>query len=494
MPKALLELKGITKYFPGTKALTNVDLELYRGEVHGLIGENGAGKSTLMNIIGGVLQATEGEMYFEGELQDIRSPHDAFDIGIGFVHQELSLCPHISVAENIFMGRMPRNKLNLIDYKQMRRECQALLAMFKTRFAPKTIVGDLNVAEQQIVEIVKAISFDCKLLILDEPTSSLTEIETEELFSIINMLRKKGVCILYVSHRLSEIFRICDKVTVLRDGEHKGNDKIDNIDTDRLIYMMVGRKINQLYPPRALEKGEEIFRVEGFTSEEQFKDLGFSLYRNEILGFCGLVGAGRTELMRAICGIDKSDNGHVYINNKKVAIKKYKNAIDLGLVYLTEDRKTEGLFLEFSIKRNIVSSILQKIKKAFFVDVKQEQEISESFSKRIQVKANSVNSLCNSLSGGNQQKVLFAKGLACAPKVLIVDEPTRGIDVNAKYEIYKILRELCSQGIGIIIITSDLPEAIGMSDRVVVMHEGEITGIVEGKEINEETIMRFAVN
>jgi ribose transport system ATP-binding protein len=391
------------------------------------------------------------------------------------------------------MGRIPKNKLGFINYNKIYKKCKEFLSLFNTRITPRTIVGTLNVAEQQVVEIIKALSFDCKLLILDEPTSSLTEVETEELFRVIHMLKEKGVTVLYVSHRLGEILRICDRVTVLRDGEMKGTENIADIDTDKMIYMMVGRNIDQLYPPKTETKGVELFRVEDFSSKTHFKDISFSLKKNEILGFSGLVGAGRTELMRAVCGIDRSEKGNVYIEGGKVQIRSYKKAIEAGLVYLTEDRKTEGLFLEFSIKRNIVSAILKDIKKSLFVSSKMEYEIGEKYSKKLNVKANSSNNPCNSLSGGNQQKVLFAKGLACMPKILIVDEPTRGIDVNAKYEIYKILRELCNQGIGVIIVTSDLTEAIGMSDRVIVMREGHITGVVEGGEINEEAIMKYSV-
>ena len=489
----ILQLKNITKDFPGTRALDNVNVSVLKGEVHAIIGENGAGKSTLMNIIGGVFHPTSGDVCIDGQSVKMNSPLDSQKLGVGFVHQELSLCPHMTVAENIFIGRLPKNKMGMVDYNKINKESAEYLSLFAAKINPTDLASSLTTAEQQIVEIVKALSFNCKILILDEPTSSLTENEAEELFKIVKDLKKKGISILYISHRMREIFELCDRVTVFRDGQWIDTCHISEVTMDELIGKMVGRTIGNIYPEKnSKETGKELLRIEKLNKKGVFNDICFSLYEHEILGFYGLVGSGRTEVMKAICGIDKLDSGAILLYGEEVNIKEYKNSVDCGLVYLTEDRKTEGLFLDYSIASNISVYVLNKILKNKMLNSKLEISLAEDYSSKVNVKMTSVVQNCSSLSGGNQQKVLFAKSLAAKPKILIVDEPTRGIDVKAKAEIYKILRQLSDEGIGIIIISSELPEAIGMSDRMIIMHEGSITGIVTGEEIEEKTIVKYA--
>ena len=492
--RVVLEVAGITKRFPGTLALNGVSLSVNAGEVHAIVGENGAGKSTLMNIISGVLHADEGKIVLDGKEVHFNSPRDAQDAGIGFVHQELSLCSHISVAENIFIGRLPVNGSNLIRTSLLHRKTQELLTLFNMRMSPLEKVRNLNVAEQQVIEIIKALSLNCRLLILDEPTSSLTESETKVLFKIIRDIKGKGIGVLYISHKMSEIFEICDRITVLRDGCY-----IDTIDVGDpecepryIINKMVGRNIENFYPEKLTREGKELLRVENLTRKGLFENVSFKLRAGEILGFSGLVGAGRTEVARAICGIDRKDGGKVYMEGKEIAINSYNDAIKNGIAYVTEDRKAEGLFLKMSVKENIVAGKLKNVKNRLIINSKREEEISKAYVRKLNVKLLSLSQKVGALSGGNQQKIVIAKWLAITPKILILDEPTRGIDVGAKSEIHKLLRELCLQGIGIIIISSELPEIIGMCDRVIVMHEGTIKGEVTGREINEKDIITLA--
>lgn len=489
----LLQLRGIIKDFPGTRALKEVNLQVAKGEVHAVIGENGAGKSTLMNIIAGVFPQTAGTIEFEGKEVHFFSPLDAQKLGIGIVHQEISLCPQISVAENIYMGRLPKTKAGMVDYKKMHRECEELFKNFSAQISPKAKVMDLSIAEQQIVEIVRSLSLDCKLIILDEPTSSLTEVETRDLFKVVNHLREQGISVLYISHRLSEVIEICDRVSVYRDGEYVDTQNVCDINTDKMVSMMVGRTLESIYPAKSKHIAEEeLLKVSGFSRQGKFEDISFSLRRGEILGFSGLIGAGRSEVARAICGIDPKESGVVEIKGKKVNIRDYKDAISKGLAYITEDRKGDGLFIDYNIKQNISAAALRKVKKGKLLDDRKETKLAEDYVKKIKIKVSSLKQLCSSLSGGNQQKVLFAKWLAVEPEILIIDEPTKGINVGVRLEIYKILRELCDSGKGVIVISSDLPEVIGLCDRVIIMREGVVSGVVSENEINEEAIMRAA--
>jgi ribose transport system ATP-binding protein len=488
----VLTAEGIVKRFPGTLALNKVHLEVGRGECHALVGENGAGKSTLMNIISGVYKQDEGKVTFLGNEVHFNSPTDAQKAGIAFVHQELCVCPHLSVSENIFMGRVPVNRLGKINKKKLYLETQRLLELFHVDFKPNTLVGDLSTAEQQIVEIAKALSLDCRLIIFDEPTSSLTEAETETLFGIIDDIKAKGISVLYISHRMPEIFRLCEICTVLKDGCYVDTVKTREAASEDLIRMMVGRNIENLYPPKSSSIGGTVLEVRNFSSRGLFSDISFDVKKGEILGFYGLMGAGRTELWRAVCGIDPHDSGEVFYKGRKLAVECYKDAIEAGFAYLTEDRKLQGLFLEMPITQNISAAKLENIQKGPRIDKSRESGLCDKYVKELNIKIASREHKVASLSGGNQQKVMVAKWLAISPKLLILDEPTRGIDVGAKSEIHNMLRGLSNNGINVIIISSELPEVIGMSDRAIIMHEGRITGIVTLKDMCEELIITHA--
>lgn len=490
--EVILDVRNIVKKFPGTVALSGVSLQIFKGEIHALVGENGAGKSTLMNIIGGVLQADEGEIYWNGQKVQFNDPRSAQEAGIGFVHQELSLCPHISVAENIFMGRMPRKAGGMIDYDELYVKSVEILKMLDSDISPKKLLRELNVGEQQIIEIAKALSLNCKLLILDEPTSSLTENEVDVLFHLLHSLKEQGISILYISHRLQEIFDLCDRVTVLRDGHYIMTKPLNEVTENELILSMVGRDIGNLYPEKSKGRGELILKVEGLSRAGSFTDISFELYKGEILGFAGLIGAGRSEMARALCSIDPKDKGEIYIYGQKMEVPEYKDAIRKGIGYMTEDRKEQGLFLNLEVRKNISAAKLSNVANGMFIDDEKEQELARRFVSALNIKVSSIEQPVESLSGGNQQKVMLGKWLAIDPRILIVDEPTRGIDVGAKAEIHSLMRELANQGVGVILISSDMPEIIGMSDRVIVMHEGCISGELSGEDITEENIMMLA--
>jgi len=486
----LLRAEAISKFFPGTIALSDVSVDVQPGEIHAIVGENGAGKSTLMNIISGVYQPNKGKILFHGEEIKISNPQNAQKLGIGFVHQELSLCQHISVAENIFMGRMPVKRGGFIDYKNLYAETQKYLNYFDTSIKPSARTDTLNVAEQQIVEIAKAISMNCSLLILDEPTSSLSDKETENLFTLLKRLKSESIGILYISHRMPEIFNLCDRVTILRDGEFVETLRIEDTTERDVICKMVGRTLlEDLFPPKSKRTGETILEVSDFYRKGVFKNINFSLKKGEILGFAGLVGAGRTEIARALCGIDKRESGTLRYYGEELHFHFYSDALNRGICYLTENRKEEGLFLGLPIKENVSVSIIDKISKNLFISKKEEKNQTNNFVKKLRIKISSINNKADSLSGGNQQKVVIAKWLAIDPKVIIMDEPTRGIDVGAKSEIHKMIRDLSDSGIGIIIISSEMTEIIGMCDRVLVLHEGKITRELTGDGITEKNII-----
>jgi len=488
----LLEVKDLSKEFPGTRALNNVRLDVRRGEVHGLCGENGAGKSTLMNIVGGVFPATGGSMIFDGKAFNPRNPKDSQDSGISFVHQELCLCPHLSAAENIFIGRLP-NKGGKINFKKLYEDADAVLQTLDANFSSKTLVSNLTVSEQQLVEIAKAVSLNCKLLILDEPTSSLTDKETVKLFQVVKELKKKGISTLFISHRMKEVFEICDRVTVLKDGSYVGCMNISEITHEDVIRAMVGRDLGDLYPDKSskIEEDKFLIKVENLSGDG-FENIGFTLKKGEILGFAGLVGAGRSEVMRGLCGIDPIKSGEIYLNGKKQRFKRYRDAVKKGICYLTEDRKNSGLFLQMSIAKNIASANLEAVSKYGWIVKNREYSMSEKYVKALSIKIPGLSYPISNLSGGNQQKCLIGKWLSTDPKVIIMDEPTRGIDVGAKREIHNLLRALCEQGVGVIIVSSELPEIIGVADRVAVMHEGKLAGFLQGENISEENIMKLA--
>ena len=494
MSEYLLELNNITKIFPGTKALDKVYLDVKYGEIHALCGENGAGKSTLMNIIGGVFPPTEGNIYFDGAILENIKPKEAQLAGIGFVHQELSLCPDVTVAENIFMGRLPKKNL-MVDYKKLYSDSNKILKQFNVDFDSSTIVSSLTVSEQQVVEIAKSVSLNCKLLILDEPTSSLTDKETKYLFKVVKDLKDKGISILYISHRMAEIFEICDRVTVFKDGKYVKTMNTKDINSDDIIVSMVGRDLGQLYPSKSncIEQSNNILEVFNISGDK-FNDISFTLKKGEILGFAGLLGAGRSEVMRALCAIDPKKSATIILNGKKHFFKNYRDALNAGICYLTEDRKTQGLFLEMSIKNNMSSSNIKSVSNGIWIDNNKESILAKKYVEKLMVKIPGIEYKISSLSGGNQQKCLIGKWLSLDPKIVIMDEPTRGIDVGAKREIHSLLRQLSDNGVGVIIISSELPEVIGVADRVIVMHEGRITGFLDTNQMTEESIMRLASN
>lgn len=491
----VLDVKGITKIFPGTKALSSVDLEIHEGEICALMGENGAGKSTLMNIITGLFEPNEGEMYFRGRKVCYKNTMEAQKDGIGIVHQELSLCQHITVAENIFMGRLPIGKRShLVNFKKLNKMAEEKLEMFGGGIKPTAITSSLNIAQQQIVEISKALAFDCRLLILDEPTSSLTEKEIEFLFRIIRDLKKRGISIIYISHRMSEVFEICDSITVLRDGHRVKTCMVADTTQKDVITSMVGREISKLYPPKVKTAGDPILEVKGLNRAGTFADISFEVRRGEVLGFAGLIGSGRTEVARAICGIDKKDSGEILFDGKPFSVSTYGEAMEHGICYMTEDRKEQGLFLDMDIQNNISSTGLRQVSDGIFIKGQKQKTLADEYIDTLNIKTYGSKQLVKNLSGGNQQKVMIGKWLAIAPKVIFMDEPTRGVDVGAKSEIHGILRDLANQGVAVIVISSELPEIVGMCDRVLVMKEGVITGEVTGKEINEKDIIMLASN
>ncbi|MDR1832606.1 MAG: sugar ABC transporter ATP-binding protein [Fusobacteriaceae bacterium] len=488
----LLEIRDITKRFPGTVALNRVRMSVRKGEIHALCGENGAGKSTLMNIIGGVYAPSEGHIFFDGREIAPKNPREAQDMGIGFVHQELSLCPHLSAAENIFIGRLPA-KWDAIDFKRLYAEADEILGRFNAGFSSKTIVSQLTVSEQQLVEIGKSMSLNCKLLILDEPTSSLTDKETVKLFEVVRNLKEQGISVLYISHRMAEIFELCERVTVFKDGGYISTMNVTEIRPEDVIKAMVGRELSVLYPPKAqnIDDNSLILQVEKLNSPK-FQNISFKLRKGEILGFAGLVGAGRSEIMRGICAIDPIESGEIRLNHEKKSFKNYREAVNAGLCYLTEDRKKTGIFAVMPILDNMISANLKGVSRGIWFDNELARKLVDTYVKSLNIKIPGMDYLISSLSGGNQQKCLVGKWLSVHPLVLIMDEPTRGIDVGAKAEIHNLLRELAASGVGVIIVSSELPEVIGVSDRVAVIHEGDLMGFLEGDALTEENVMMLA--
>jgi len=495
MDPAILEVRNVSKRFGATQALADINLSFAPGKVHAIIGENGAGKSTLMNIVGGVHQADAGEVVLEGRPVHIRNPHDALLMGIGFVHQEIALCQHISVAENIHMRSLDEGGRPLVAFKEINRATRDLLADFDTHahINPKQKVAELSVSQQQVVEIIKALSGNCKVLILDEPTAALTQSETEVLFRILNTLKAKGLVIIYISHRLAEIYQIADTISVLRDGRLIGTRPAGEIDQLELVHMMVGRELTDIYPEKARQElGETLLEVEDLALEGVFSGISFALRRGEILGFAGLVGSGRTEVARTICGLYRKSAGEVRLKGRPLELASYRDAIAQGLVYLTENRASEGLFLEMNVANNISVIDLDAVARYKLIQRRAEHSLARRFVTEMQIKVTGVLQRLRSLSGGNQQKVLVSKLLTVSPKVVIMDEPTRGIDIGAKTQIYHLLRRLATEGVGVIMISSELPEVVGLCDRVLVMYEGRQCGMLAGSEINEKSIIQLA--
>ena len=494
-----LEMRGVCKSFPGVKALDHAQLCLRPGTVHALMGENGAGKSTLMKCMFGIYSMDEGEIIYEGQKVSIKNPLEALKMGIAMVHQELQPIPARTVGENIFLGRYPMKKLlgfiPVVDHKKMYEDTDALLQKVRMTFDSHQKVGELSVSQMQSVEIAKAVSANCKVLILDEPTSSLTSNEVEALFRIIEDLKAEGVAIVYISHKMDEILRISDEVTVMRDGQYIGTWEAKQLTTDFIISKMVGRELTNLFPERHNVPGEVVFEVKNFTSinPRSFRNVNFQLRKGEILGVGGLVGAQRTELMEGLFGIRSHSAGEIYYQGKELKIRRPKDAIDQGIAMLTEDRRATGIMGVLSIADNIsVASLKQYLDYGFVLNNKKIEALVQDNIQKMNTKTPSSKTQIKSLSGGNQQKVLIGRWLANNPDVLILDEPTRGIDVGAKYEIYCIIEELARSGKSIIMISSEMAELIGMSDRVMVMCDGRVTGFVDGKDATQENIMELA--
>ncbi len=487
----ILELKGIDKSFPGVHALKEVDLDLYSGEILALVGENGAGKSTLMKIISGVYHADSGEMFYKGAKVEVSNTKKAQQMGISIIHQELNLMNDLTVAQNVFLGR--EGKSFFTNDAVINKKTQELLDLFKITFKPTDKVGDLTVGKQQMVEIVKAVSFESNVLILDEPTAALTETEIAELFHIMRDLQSKGIAMIYVSHRMNEIEEISDRITVLRDGAKITTLGTKETDLDTIIEAMVGRTIfsEPKQKSNVSADAEVVLEVKNLASDV-VKDVSFELRKGEILGFAGLMGAGRTEVARLLFGADKKTAGQVLLHGKEVNIHSPKDAVKAGIAYLSEDRKRYGLALGLSVADNMVMADLDNFSKLGFVDQKKIRQVSDEYIEKITIKTPSINQLIKNLSGGNQQKVIIAKWLIKNCEVIIFDEPTRGIDVGAKSEIYKLMNELAEQGKSIIMISSELEEILRMSDRIVVMCEGVHTGLLGIEEADQETIMKYA--
>ena len=499
MSEFVLEMRGVCKSFPGVKALDHAQLKLRPGTVHALMGENGAGKSTLMKCMFGIYKMDEGEIYIDGQKAVISDPLEAWDKGISMVHQELQPIPARTIGENIFLGRYPMKKalgfIPVVDHDKMYEETAKLLKRVRMDFDPRQKLGTLTVSQMQSVEIAKAVAGNCRVLILDEPTSSLTQNEVEALFRIVEDLKKEGVAIVYISHKMDEILRISDEVTIMRDGQYIGTWSAKDLTTDFIITKMVGRELTNLYPKRENVPGDVVFEVEDFTSinPRSFRHCSFNVRKGEILGVAGLVGAQRTELMEGLFGTRSHTSGTIRYQGKELKISRPKDAIDQGIAMLTEDRRGSGIMGVLSVADNIsVASLNKYIDYGFMLNTKKIDELVEENRKKMNIKTPSGKTLIQSLSGGNQQKVLIGRWLANDPDVLILDEPTRGIDVGAKYEIYCIIADLAKQGKSVIMISSEMGELIGMSDRIMVMCDGRITGFIDGKEANQENIMALA--
>ncbi len=495
MSKVLILMEGIEKRFPGVHALNQCRFELRSGEVHALVGENGAGKSTLMKILGGIYHKDAGSIYLEGQEVEIQNPRMAQELGISIIHQELNLMPHLTVAQNIFIGREPRSNIPfIVDDRITNQHAERLFKMLNLQLDPVAKVADLTVAKQQMVEIAKALSFNAKILVMDEPTAALTETEIDELFRIIRQLREKGVGIVHISHRLEELKQISDRVTVMRDGKYIDTKRIQDVTIDQIISMMVGRTIFETAPELPENPDQDIvLEVRNINRGKVLKDVSFNLKKGEILGFAGLIGAGRTELARAIFGADAYDSGEVIIKGQRVNIKSPGDAVTHGIGYLSEDRKRYGLTLGMDVKENIAMAAMKNFLNWFgWVDFKKTVVRGQEMVKALNIKTPNLEQQVKFLSGGNQQKVVIGKWLTADTEILIFDEPTRGIDVGAKSEIYKLLNDLAHQGKAIIMISSELPEILRMSHRVVVMCEGRVTGILNAGEATQESIMKYA--
>jgi ribose transport system ATP-binding protein len=493
LPEPLLRMRGIHKSFPGVKALDDVSLEVARGEVVALVGENGAGKSTLIKILSGCYRADAGQIEFDGSPLGRFSPEQAQQMGISVIYQEFNLAPPLSVAENVFVGRQPRSRAGMIAFGEMRTRTQGILDSLRLPLDARRTVETLSVAEQQMVEIAKAISFQARIIVMDEPTAALTEHETAVLFDLVRRLKGQGVSVVYISHRLEEVFEIADRVVVLRDGRNAGGMPVRDATVERIVHLMVGRELTEMFHKQAVPIGEPVLEVRGLSrAASRVRNVNLQVRAGEIVGVAGLVGAGRTEIARAIFGVDRADAGTIRVAGRDAVIRTPRDAIRAGLGFVTENRKEQGLFLILAVRENVTAAGLARLARWDFIRFAAERELVGSLITQLRIRTPSEEQEVRFLSGGNQQKVVLARWLALRPKVLLLDEPTRGIDVGAKAEIYALMGDLARQGIGILMISSELPEILGMSDRVLVVRGGTIAGELARADATQESIMRLA--
>ena len=487
-----LEMKGIDKQFGGNYVLKDAGFELADSEIHALMGENGAGKSTLMKILTGVYTRDAGTVFVNGKEVSYKNPQEAEADGIVFIYQELNVLRDLTVEENMFLGKEIHGMFGVCNRKEMRAKVREILGTLGVSIRPEQKMEELSVGQQQMVEIAKALMVDAKAIIMDEPTAALTNSETEILFDVVRKLKSQGVSIIYISHRMEEIFELCDRITVLRDGKYIDTKKISETDMADVIRMMIGREIGERFPEREHEVGDVVFEVKGLNCEGVFKDINFDVKAGEVLGVAGLMGAGRTEIMQAIFGNMAHVTGQILINGEAARIKTPIDAMAHGIGFITEDRKTEGLMLDDSIRKNISIANLNKVSRKGVMSKESEKSLIQKAIEDLMIKCTSSEHVCNNLSGGNQQKVVFSKWISTDPKILILDEPTRGVDIGAKKEIYGIINRLAAEGVAIIMVSSELPEVLGMSDRIMVIHEGRITGIIENDNTTQEDVMILA--
>lgn len=491
----ILSLRNISKFFPGVKALDDVSLDFYEGEVHAIVGENGAGKSTLMKILSGVYTLDAGEVWLNGEKVYIKNPLDALEKGQSIIYQEFNLINALSITENIYLGRLSNKSGTWIDWKLMNKKAEELMERLGYKINPTTLIKELSVAEKQMVEICKALSYNSRIIIMDEPTATLTSNETKHLFGIINELRADGVTVIYISHKLEEVVELSNRITVMRDGRIISTQNTSDISREDIIEKMVGRTIDTEYPKRStIPDSEIVMEVKNLKKEGVFEDISFSLYKREVLGLAGLVGSGRTEIVRGIFGADSLDSGSVEVHGKKVNIKTPADSIKNKIAFLTEDRKAQGLLLSLPLSKNISLANLEKVTHSLFINHTEEKIVCSDYVNLLSIKTPSTEQIALNLSGGNQQKVVFAKWLYANSDIIILDEPTRGIDVGAKVEIYNLINKLVEEGKSIIMISSELPELLAMSDRVLVIYEGRLKGVLTGDDISAENVMMKIIN
>jgi ABC-type sugar transport system ATPase subunit len=488
-PQAVLEVSNLSKSFPGVRALDKVSFSAYRGEVHCLAGENGAGKSTLMKVLAGMYRPDEGAIFFQGEKVNFRNPMDAIKKGVNLIHQELSLVPELSVAENIFLGRLPLKKGGIVDKKVLAEKTRKILDRLGCHFRDDELVGNLSIGCQQLVEIARALSHDPQVVIFDEPTASLTEAEVEILFRNIRALKKQGAAIIYITHKMDEIFEIADHISVLRDGKRTGTRRISETNQAEVINLMIGRDLSDFFAKTEKQIGKEVLRVEGLSRDGLVKNVSFSVKTGEVLGLYGLIGAGRSETVEAIFGVVRPDSGKIFIDGKESRIESPKQAVELGMGFVPEDRKGQGLVLGMTCAENLSLVKLPQLRRFGLIQNKKERELFDEYAKKLSISTTGPGQKVVKLSGGNQQKIVISKWMAVSPKILILDEPTRGIDVGSKSEIHKLVGKMAKEGMAVIVISSEMPEIMGVCDRIITMAEGRITGEFTGDKITEKNLM-----